>query len=464
MAENYLERLEKFYSYRPQDSKNRRMEYLTKLRKQKKNILNSKNRGLSPNIQIHQIPNSISEIENLLSNSENLPILHPEKSSQIPEDYQKTLNFLKSNLNILSDKRLIIRCLNVLMKLSLNNLLSESLLKNNFIELCLDLLDFNSKLISEYSIWCISNISIDSTDARLRIIESEKFEKIILLASRYLNDDLGKVGIWCLTNIARSRPLIKSSNLSVLFEVLVNIFPLIQDQESQIETLWALERLTSNTSATSINLIKKQFLAKICRLTINLNHNISLPCLKIVNNLLRQQFKVRELVSCHILDLIQQVLSSQNHKTVKEAISIASQLSLCEAYKVISLVKHGILNKIVDVIPYFSENIRFEAVDFFCILIHLADKQSFSELIDKKIIHVLCGFLESSSRQVKFLALQGLCEIFDLFSEFFGESSKTEFFNQIENCSGLDAIENLVYSNETQISDLALKLSELTNN
>lgn len=458
MAENCLERLENFNSYHPQDSKNKRMEFLTKLRKQKRITLNSQNRGLSPNYQslTHNL-----DLKSLSPDSESLPPIHP---PQTPEDYQKTLNFLKSNLNILSDKSLILSCLKALMPLSLNTEFSESLLSNNLIELCLNLLDFDSKLISEYSIWCISNISIDSADARLRIIESDRFEKIIIMTRRYLSDQLGKVGVWCLTNIARSRPLIKSSKLSILFEVLISLFPLIQDEESQIETLWALERLTSNISATLTNLIKRQFLARICRLLTNLNHNISLPCLKIVNNLLKQRFKVRELVSCHIINQLQQVFSCHNHKVVKEAISIASVLSLCEAYKVINFVQHGTVNKIIEVIPYFNENVRLEALDFFCTLIHFADNEGFSELIDIKIVPVICGFLESPLRQAKFLALQGLCEIFDLFCKFLGESSKNEFFNQIENCSGLDAIEKLVYSDQTQISNLALQLTQITNN
>ena len=462
MADHCLQRLQSFHKIFPSDLKQRRTEFCSELRRQKRELVILKNRGLSTDfsklINIEKNP----EIKNQIIKTEKYKTFV--SSKYFPNNtkkYEKIIEFLKSHLNILSDKQLIINCLLILIELTLSIELEELLYQNKFVDLCLDLLDFDSKLISEYSIWCLSNLSIGNPKTRKEIIESFNFTKIITFCNKYIENSLGKVSIWCLTTIIRVRPMIFSEKIPLLLELFINLTPLLNDQESLIEVLWALERLTNNISATLAILIKRRFLLKICRLISNLNNDIALPCLKIVNNLIRQRLKVRDIVACHILDLVVKALSSKNYKLVKEGICTVNQLTILEAYSVTDISKHKIVKKTIKIVPYFGESVRIEAADFLSNLIHLSNFQSLNELIKKKCIFFLCGLLDSVSNQVKYLALQAIYETFKLYFKFLEGDDKNLYFEQMENCSGLSQIEKLVYSNEPHISDLALEIIDL---
>ena len=462
MADYCIQRLQSFHKFFPSDLNQRRIEFYTELRRQKRENIILKNRGFTMDLSKFSKIEKSPEIQTQIIKTEKYKSFISSKPLKgDPKKFEKIFEFLESHLNILSDRQLIINCLLILIELTLITELEETLNKYNFVSLCLDLLDFDSKLVSESSIWCLSNLSIGNPKARNEIIENINFTKIILFSTKYINDSLGKVSIWCVTNLIRLRPMIFSPKLPILLELFINLTPLLNDQESLIEVLWALERLTSNISATLATLIERRFLFKICRLISNLNHDISLPCLKIVNNLITQRLKIREIVACHVLDLVLKAMSTVNYKLVKESICIVNQLTILEAYSVTEIVNHKIVKKTMEIVTYLGEGVKVEAADFLSNLIHLSNNQSLIELIDKKIIFVLCGLLESVSNQVRYLALQGLYETLKLLCKFLQEDQKNLYIEQIENCSGLSQIEKLVYSNEPHISDLASELIEL---
>lgn len=447
--------------------------YQIELRKSKREILSSKNRNIQ---KIYTSENCEYSLNAPLGQDEILSSIPQLLSSTRYEDKKKAtvlirklltsyhgrfelklislgiLSYIKLWLNKLQISSLLYEASFILANLSSADGCSSILVENGFIPLLLKLFDLSHEPTKDNATWALANIGIDCKEYRDKIVENKGLEMILYTAKTTKDREVLEDCIWCLSSLCRVIPVLDYNHLKDIAYFFSEVFEKCENVQVNEDIIWTLSIAYEKCPEIEF-LCSEKIIIKLCICSDSKSQNLNLPSLRALGNIVsKTRCFTQFMISCDFIAILSKHITSSYFPCVKESLfTLSNIITESQEYLNASLASN-IFPHIITLSQSSNEQIQFEAI---WVLINSCNLSTIDQLIDLGLIEALSNALKIDSSKIRLTALRLINDVLILGNSYNTNSKTNEFLTQLEQCCGLEIIENLTHCNIKKISSAA---------
>ncbi|CAI2363090.1 unnamed protein product [Moneuplotes crassus] len=318
--------------------------------------------------------------------------------------------------------------------------------------------------IVEQSIWALGNIAGEDTYYKAMILKEGALKPLAnILQNAEPNSMLARNCMWCITNLLRGKPLPS-------FEELIYIIPIIKEclkmndrKEIVIDGMWAISYISDAGEQAVIRMIECGILNPLMAHLQHSNNNIIMPCVRALGNFVTgEDTETQTVIDAGVLPYLHALLSHQDNAIVKETCWTLSNICAGTINQISVLIETGIIDKMIELTSTDVYEIQREAGWSISNATALRDTDIVAEIVKRKGIeamsHVLTTKVDIKTAVVLLEGIRNCLEVGQ--QSFINEQGDNEFALIVEQCGGLDTIEQMQEHENQQIYEIAVEIIE----
>ncbi|CAF2631363.1 unnamed protein product [Rotaria sp. Silwood2] len=353
-----------------------------------------------------------------------------------------------------------------------NSQQTQAVVNANALPYLLRLLHSTYSNVSEQAVWAIGNLIGDGSRLRDYAIELGVIQPLIEFIQKDIPITFLRNVTWVIVNLCRHKdpPL----SLNVVQEILpalkyllsftdVTVYPPLSlnvvqeilpalkyllsftDVTILVDCTWALAYLLDCGNTMIQLVVESGMISDIIRL---LNHNeikIVTAALRAVGNVVTGTDEQTQYVLNHgVLNYFSKLLKHQKNKLNKEAVWFLSNITAGNQQQVQAVINTQLIPDVIHHLQHSDIQIQKEAAWCISNLTMSGSVEQIQYVVDQHVIPPLCNLLQQHDAQLLQVCLDALHNILKQISE----ENLEHVTKEIEECGGLDKIENLqTYSN-----------------
>jgi importin subunit alpha-1 len=329
------------------------------------------------------------------------------------------------------------------------------------------MLSSGDESLVEQSMWAIANIAGDCAEYRDGCISVGTACALSGILDRSLQSkstQLARLSVWGLSNLCRGHPPPPFDSLLAAIPSLGRALSQSNDSEILADTAWALSYLTDGADSDRMRIILSSFdIKRIVALLGHPSSSVHSPILRAVGNLVSGESAVTQLVvNSGALNHLKSLVSSLKKSVRKEALWTISNICADSALMIDSVVASGVLNQVCDMIKNgrTEADVRKEAVWILCNISTVGSAVQVNQLVARyNMIDHLCEYL-TACRDTQSLksCLDALYAILSIYID--DPTGYNPFRYIVEECGGLETIEQLQQDESAEVYNAAVRLLE----
>ncbi|GBP34587.1 Importin subunit alpha-4 [Eumeta japonica] len=310
--------------------------------------------------------------------------------------------------------------------------------------------------VCEQAVWALGNIIGDGPVLRDFVIELGVVQPLLSFIKPNIPISFLRNVTWVIVNLCRSKdppPPVKT-----IAEILPALNVLIQHTDINIlvDTVWAISYLTDGGNDQIQMVIDSGIVPKLIPLLSHKEVKVQTAALRAVGNIVTGTDEQTQVVlNCDALSHFPALLSHQKEKICKEAVWFLSNITAGNKHQVQAVIDAGLLPKIVENLSKGEFQTQKEAAWAVSNLSISGTKEQVAALINCGVIPPFCNLLSCKDAQVISVVLDGLTNMLKMAGD-----DAEHIANMIEECGGLDKIENVQSHENTEIYKLAYDIIE----
>lgn len=315
------------------------------------------------------------------------------------------------------------------------------------------LLGQNTSEVKEQTIWALGNISGDKNEYRKRVVEAGAIIPLCeYLAS--LTDISETNAIWCLANLVRGRVPSEEECLFII-QVIVQILKTVEDDNLLVDTMWTLSYISDGGQETIPDILELNCINHIVRGLFSENSAQIVPTLRTIGNFVTGTDEQTDYVlQSGFLETIRILMEHPEKEIRKEVMWTLSNICAGTKSHVAELIEGGIIDKLVEKVFKDTEDVQKEAVWALSNCCANSDPEIVFSIVESECIPAMCSWLNKEDVRTKIVILDGISKLLRV-----GESlNNKNFSDRVEECGGVDVIEELQESPNQNIQELAVTL------
>ena len=209
-------------------------------------------------------------------------------------------------------------------------------------------------------------------------------------------------------------------------------------------------------------LIEQNVLPKLIKLVEHTSITISIPCLRILGNILTgDEMQTQHAIDLGVLDVINRLICHPKKQVRKEVCWSVSNITAGTEQQVMAVFNIGIMQKFIGMALNDEPDISCEALWALGNATQNKVPQQISYLIQIGLFEVLIKTMKQADVKVVMVALEALKNILETGSiHFKDQEAKNQLAIQFEQEGGLDALERLQHHKNTRVYEIAIALLE----
>jgi len=339
---------------------------------------------------------------------------------------------------------------------------TKCVVENGAVPYFVKLLSSEDANVCEQAVWALGNIAGDGPALRDAVINAGILKPLLSLAESSGVTDVFLQNItWTISNLCRNKN--PSPPIIVATSCLPIITKLVSHTDRQIVTdgCWALSYLTDGDNDKIEEVVKSGAVATLVRLLDCGDPQIVTPALRALGNVVTgTDDQTDSVIQANALPVFGKLLMSEKNNIVKEAAWAVSNITAGNVAQIQLVIDAGILNSIVHVLIDGDFRSQKEAA---WAVTNLTSGGTVEQMValcssgPEGALKPMCDLLGQRDEKTVVVILEGLTNILAA-AEKAGEVET--ICMKIEECEGLDKIENLQTHENEDVYRLALKIIE----
>ncbi|XP_068621274.1 importin subunit alpha-3 [Battus philenor] len=324
------------------------------------------------------------------------------------------------------------------------------------VPLFLQLLMSPHENVCEQAVWALGNIIGDGPMLRDLVVELGVVKPLLSFIKPNIPISFLRNVTWVIVNLCRSKdppPPVKT-----IQEILpaLNVLITHSDINILVDTVWAISYLTDGGNEQIQMVIESGIVPKLIPLLSHKEMKAQTAALRAVGNIVTGTDEQTQVVlNCDALSHFPALLSHSKEKICKEAVWFLSNVTAGNKQQVQAVIDAGLLPKIVENLNKGEFQTQKEAAWAVSNLSISGTKEQVATLINCGVIPPFCNLLNCKDTQVVSVVLDGLSNMLKMAGD-----NVEQVANMIEECGGIDKIEQLQSHEKMEIYKMAYDIIE----
>uniref|UniRef100_A0A8C5GFC1 Importin subunit alpha n=1 Tax=Gouania willdenowi TaxID=441366 RepID=A0A8C5GFC1_GOUWI len=329
---------------------------------------------------------------------------------------------------------------------------TQAVVKSNAVPLFLRLLHSPHQNVCEQAVWALGNIIGDGPQCRDYVISLGVVKPLLSFINPSIPITFLRNVTWVIVNLCRNKD--PPPPMETVQEILPALCVLIYHTDINIlvDTVWALSYLTDGGNEQIQMVIDSGVVPFLVPL---LSHQeVKTAALRAVGNIVTGTDEQTQVVlNCDVLSHFPNLLTHPKEKINKEAVWFLSNITAGNQQQVQAVIDAGLIPMIIHQLAKGDFGTQKEAAWAISNLTISGRKDQVEFLVEQHVIPPFCSLLSVKDSQVVQVVLDGLKNILIMA----GDEAST-IAEIIEECGGLEKIENLQQHENEDIYKLAFEI------
>lgn len=318
--------------------------------------------------------------------------------------------------------------------------------------------------VREQAVWALGNVAGDSPSCRDLVLGHGALVPLLSQLNENSKLSMLRNATWTLSNFCRGKPPAPFEQVKPALPVLRHLIHL-NDEEVLTDACWALSYLSDGPNDKIQAVIEAGVCPRLMQLLLHPSPTVLIPALRTVGNIVTgDDNQTQYVLDNNVLPCLHQLLTQNHKKSIKkEACWTISNITAGNKAQIQAVIEAGLVQPLVQLLQNAEFDIKKEAAWAISNATSGGSPDQIRFLVSQGCIKPLCDLLICPDPRIVTVCLEGLENILKV-----GEADKEMGMNGgvniyaqiIDDCEGLDKIENLQTHDNNDIYEKAVKVLE----